>query len=694
MKICLIGPPIVAEFEGNAASRADIVRRSIEAPTGILNLAALLEKMGTDVQILDVNHLFCEVGNAIGPESNGIFFARAEEEIRSIEADVFGFGTLSGSYPLTVRLASAAKNAHPASLVVFGGPQASALDVETLDAFPFVDLIVRGEAEETFPRLLAELNRPESQAGIMGITCRINGRVVRAANAPVVENLDGLPTAAYHLWQGIDKSRSVALEVGRGCPFSCTFCSTSPYFRRQYRLKSPNRLIDQMRSIRQAYGIEEFNLIHDAFTTHRGKVIEFCEALLKSGEKFRWACSARTDCVDEELLRLMAKAGCVGIFFGVETGSPRIQQAIGKMLDLDQALAAIRYTEDCRMGGTVSLITGFPDESPEELQATVRFFIDSLRFEKVVGQLHLLAPLAGSALHAQHRENLQWEGCTSELSLFSWQQDSADYDLILKYPQIFPEFYAFRSRYLDRSRLMEFRNFALYGAARFRWLIIALHQHSGNLVEVFERWRLWLAQNRLQMQVTGDYCYSAAFRSDFLEFVSTAYPVDGDAEALAVATLLEYEMGLEKLKDHKAPAPSDRPSCSCEPFENMKAVPQLAPGVALLRLSADYQSVIECMKSRRSPKEVPRRPTVVADRLTSDGSVQVIQLSALSAVMVALCDGTRTVMDISRLFPNLEDGLDGYPQEEACIFALNELVRQGLLAQACQREGPQRDGCG
>jgi hypothetical protein len=686
MKICLISPPIVAEFEGNAASRADIVRRSIEAPTGILSLASLLVEMGIDVQIFDVNHLFCEVENAKGAESNGIFFARASEEIRNLEVDIFGFGTLSGSYPLTVRLASVAKQAHPASLVILGGPQASAVDVETLDTFPFVDLIVRGEAEETFPRLLEELNKPESPAGMKGITYRSNGKVVRAASAPVVENLDRLPTAAYHLWRGIDECSSVALEVGRGCPFSCTFCSTSPYFRRQYRLKSPKRIIDQMRSIHHAYGIEEFNLIHDAFTAHRGKVIEFCEALQKSGEKFRWSCSARTDCVDEELLRMMAKAGCIGIFFGVETGSPRIQQAIGKMLDLDQALAAIRCTEDCGMGSTVSLITGFPDESPEELNATVRFFIDSLRFEKVVGQIHLLAPLAGSALHAQYRENLQWEGCSSELSLFSWQQDSADYDLILNHPQIFPEFYAFPSRYLNKSRLMEFRNFALYGAARFRWLIIALHQHSGNLVNVFERWRQWLGKNRPAIRVSGEYCCSAAFRTDFLEFVATAYPVDGDAEALAVAMLFEYERGLENLKDHKAPAPSESPACACEPFKELKSVPQLAPGVALLRLSADYQSVIECMKNRRSPKDVPRRPVVVADRLTPDGSVQVIQLSALSAALVELCDGTRTVMEISRLFPHLEEGLDEFPQEEACIFALNELVHQGLLAQACPHE--------
>jgi hypothetical protein len=79
--------------------------------------------------------------------------------------------------------------------------------------------------------------------------------------------------------------------------------------------------------------------------------------------------------------------------------------------------------------------------------------------------------------------------------------------------------------------------------------------------------------------------------------------------------------------------------------------------------------------------------------LTPDGSVQVIQLSALSAALVELCDGTRTVMEISRLFPHLEEGLDAFPREEACIFALNELARQGLLAQTRMREDLHQGGC-
>ncbi len=679
MRVCLIGPPIVAEFEGNAGSRADLVKRTADLPVGILSLAALLEQQGVELQVFDVNHLFCEVDGLEGAQADGFFFARAADEIKSLEADIFGFGTLAGSYPLTVRLAAEAKRAHPGALVVFGGPQAAAVDIETLEALPFVDLIVRGEADETFPRLLDLFGNREEVAGIPGITYRDGGRAVRTADAPVVDDLDALPTPAYRLWPWIKTARSVSLEAGRGCPFSCTFCSTSTFFRRQYRLKSPGRLIAQMREVRRSLGIEEFHLVHDSFTVSRGKVFEFCEALIRSGEKFRWSCSARTDCVDEELLAVMAKAGCIGVFFGVESGSCRLQEAIGKRLDLDQALAAIRCSDGRGMGSTVSLITGFPDETPDELRATVHFLVDSLRFERVVGQLHLLAPLAGSALHDLYRGRLLCDELFSELTLYSWRQDSADYALILRYPQIFPEFYAFPTRFLERQYLMELRNFIIYSITRFRWLAIAIDQHSGDFVSVFERWRRWLVQHHPAAKAEGEYYVSAAFRSDFLEFVRTAYLYTADAEALAVATLVEYEIGLESLKSRSAAAalPNLEPGDGSLP--DLQAVPRLATGVALLSLGADYQSVIECLRHRRSPRDVPQRPVVVADRQGPGESAQAIQLSPLSAALIELCDGQRTAAEIADLFPRLQDGLDQFPPEQACLFALGELAQQGLV---------------
>jgi len=108
-------------------------------------------------------------------------------------------------------------------------------------------------------------------------------------------------------------------------------------------------------------------------------------------------------------------------------------------------------------------------------------------------------------------------------------------------------------------------------------------------------------------------------------------------------------------------------------------VPCVTPGVSLLHLSADYERMIDCLRSNRSLKDVPRRPVVVAERRPPGGGVEVLQLSQLSGALIELCDGKRTLRDIARSFPRLGDGLDRFPKEPACRFALNDLARQGLL---------------
>ena len=440
-------------------------------------------------------------------------------------------------------------------------------------------------------------------------------------------------------------------------------------------------MIGQMRRIRQVYGTDTFHFVHDTFTARRDNVIAFCEALLQSGDPFKWTCSGRTDGMDNGLLELMEKAGCTGIFFGIETGSSRMQQKIGKKLDLDRAAEIIRCTESLRVPSTVSMITGFPDETQEDLRSTVNFLIDCLRFDRVTGQMYLLTPAAGSPIYDQYRGDLVWDGIFSEVTIQNWRQDLEDYAMIREHPQVFPDFYAIPIPFLDRHYLVELRDFISYGAGRFRWLIIALHQHSGNLLEVFDLWRSWCVQHRPPKMRDTEYYGSIAFRKDFLEFIGTSYVKDDDADALAVAILLEYQIALDRFEERNegSTAPS---TASGKPLADIRTVPRLAPGVALLHLSADYQSIIEHLKSRKSPRDVPRRPVVVARRPSMDNSAEVLQLSPLSSALLELCNGERTVAEIAELFSQLQEGLDQFPKDQACLFAMNEMVRQGLLTAA------------
>src|SRR5688572_9040794 len=174
MKICFISPPTVVEFNERSVDESEAARLIFEhAPSGILSLAAVLDQQQLEVEIVDLNDLFYEYVIA-GLRQQGVeFCGYAARRLESVWADVFAFSTICGSYPLTLRLARAVGETHPEASIILGGPQASVVDVASLEAFPFVNVIVRGEAEETLPRVLEALaSNPSNLKLIRGITFR------------------------------------------------------------------------------------------------------------------------------------------------------------------------------------------------------------------------------------------------------------------------------------------------------------------------------------------------------------------------------------------------------------------------------------------------------------------------------------------------------------------------------------------
>ena len=437
MKVCLISAPTANQFNGRAVGEAEASRIMGElAPVGILSLAAVLEGKGLQPEVVDLNRVYYEwlQGSQNQRHSETDFCSFAGDYFAGRDfagVDFFGFSTVCSSYPVTLRIAAEVKRAHPESVVVLGGPQASVVDIATMRAYPSIDLVVRGEAEQTLPALVDALDGDGALAAIPGITFRRNedGEIVRNPAAPLVSDLDALPFPAFHLFPDVRHCRHFPLELGRGCPFSCTFCSTNDFFRRNFRLKSPAQMIADMRRIRQTYGINSFELVHDMFTVDRKRVVAFCEALLESKrnnpeDAFIWGCSARTDCVDEELIELMSKAGCRGIFFGIETGSKRMQKIIDKGLELNDSAERVRSCDKFKINTAVSLMAGFPDETMTDLRDTAAFFVDSLRYDHADPQLSILAPLAGTPISTQHKDALQLNDDVADMSYRGWRQDT------------------------------------------------------------------------------------------------------------------------------------------------------------------------------------------------------------------------------------------------------------------------------
>src|SRR5271165_4933475 len=147
MDVCLVSPPTAAEFSPLEVS-SEAAQRTVSQPQlGILSLAAVLAALGNAPSIVDLNAAYIAYVRSSGSSDREGFATLAAELLAAQNAGVYGFGTICSSYPLIIRIAAVLKSLLPESTVLLGGPQASVVDHPTLAAFPFVDYILRGEAE-------------------------------------------------------------------------------------------------------------------------------------------------------------------------------------------------------------------------------------------------------------------------------------------------------------------------------------------------------------------------------------------------------------------------------------------------------------------------------------------------------------------------------------------------------------------
>jgi hypothetical protein len=676
MNVCLVSAPIATDFKRRDEIDSCLDEPAVSEPQlGVLSLAAVLEARRDAARIIDLDQAYLAYLDS--PNQLCSFAAVVAKFLADDPADIYGFSTICSSYPLTIRIARAVKAARPESLVLLGGPQATVVDRQTLAAFPFIDFVLRGESENTLPLLLDELGGERQLSRVPSLTYRCGSELRRNASAPIIEDLDAIPSPAYHLTGGLQGATKASLELGRGCPFACTFCSTNDFFRRRFRLRSPERVIRDMRQIANTYGIRQFELVHDMFTVDRRRVASFCEAMLASGEGFEWSCSARTDCVDEKLLDHMARAGCVGIFYGVESGSQRLQKVFDKHLDVEQARHVIAATEHFDIRSTVSLITGFPEETELDLRETLSMFIFSARHSQSTPHLNILAPLAETPIHLKFRDQMTLGDLCSDISQQGPVQDPEDWNLIELHPEIFPNFYLLPTPHLDRGRLLELREFALNGLGHFRWLLCAIDQTTQELYDLFLLWQ----KHRMEMHPIQNgpelkrYYNSSSFRRDFLSFVQSS-PA---AENRIVSVLLEFEMAWSSTSGSSAheaiasaTAPNDGAICAT-------GVPLRSPGINLVELSCDIQNVINALKHGAEPvwDSGPH------SYMTLDSSEALKRLYAISRELgrlLQLCDGHHNLREIVSVLTHEFADVEISHREAAAVTLIEAAVHEGLVS--------------
>jgi radical SAM superfamily enzyme YgiQ (UPF0313 family) len=423
-------------------------------PVGLLVLLSTLARSGLRAEIYKPEIL-------IAKDQDLTLVAR---DILSRRPKSLGFSTWCDSFPVSLLLAEEIKKIDPAMPILFGGPQASILAKNIMEKYPAVDYILRGEADYTLPEFISRLlnGGKEEAKDIPGLVYRdpSTHRVISDSPGEIVKDLDNLPVPAY---EKIFQKSKIRIDAGRGCPYPCTYCTTNQFFSRKYRVKSAGRIIEEMEYGNQQLGVTGFGISHDMFTLNKDFIADFSGKLTTWNNSrkvpFDWTCSARTDCVTEDMLTQMRKSGCKAIFFGIESGSERIQKEIRKNLDLDEAVRIIRHSAELGIVTIVSYMAGFPGETHQDLNDTLRSIL-KVAIAGARPQLTLLSILPGTPIYQQHVDELDYDQVHSGFSVSHLTEKMNK--LIMSDKKTFSSFYYLPNAEISRQTYLFLADLANY----------------------------------------------------------------------------------------------------------------------------------------------------------------------------------------------------------------------------------------
>ena len=349
-KIAFITPPLE---EG-------VAHHPLFPPLGLAYMAAILEQNNFEVKIYDC------------PASE-INHAQLKTELEAYQPTIVGIGSMTPTIESALKSAQIAKQISSDIKVLMGGPHATFADSEILTSEKAVDVIVRGEGEET----IVELAEQVSLGNIKGITFRKDNQIIQTPTRPFIQDLDALPRPAYKYLPmakyKITGKTLLPIITSRGCPFQCSFCVASQMFGQRFRMRSPKNVLDELEWLRDDYGAEGIAFQDDTLTFDKKRATEICDGMIERKINLPWGCGTRADVVTKDVLAKMAKAHCNETMFGIESGCQRMRAVLKKGVTNEQCENAIKWAKEAGMFVTVSVILGYPGETEESLQETLDF---------------------------------------------------------------------------------------------------------------------------------------------------------------------------------------------------------------------------------------------------------------------------------------------------------------------------------
>jgi anaerobic magnesium-protoporphyrin IX monomethyl ester cyclase len=321
------------------------------------------------------------------------------------------------------------------AVTVAFGTHVTPLARETLEAFPSLDIVIRGEPEWTLRELVDALDtiqgyEPKVLTGIRGLAYRRDGEVVEAPNR-ALGDLNDLPLPRHDLLP-LEHYRLPMLEgkyafvtTSRGCPARCTFCIKHVMWQNSVRLRSPERIVEELHLL-ASLGVRNIHFEADLFTANREQVERICRLILDQGLDIRWTCNSRVDTVDPELLSSMKQAGCWMIAWGIESASPRVLRRAKKGITPEKAERALRWSREAGIGNWGYFIIGLPGETEESIAQTTRF---AKELPLDLALFHVAVPYPGTPFYHEALER-GW------LKMERWEDYDMTASTVLSYPEL------------------------------------------------------------------------------------------------------------------------------------------------------------------------------------------------------------------------------------------------------------------
>ncbi|WP_394750163.1 B12-binding domain-containing radical SAM protein [Spongiimicrobium salis] len=295
------------------------------------------------------------------------------------DALCFGVTVITGA-PIkdALEISEKVKTLAPELPVIWGGWHTALFATQPIEEHRFIDITVQGQGEDTFKELVDRLDTNTSLEGLKGISFRNGEKAVKNPPRSIVD-MDSMPRVNYDL---IDVEKYFEKKGKRqfdfissiGCFFRCAFCADPFVFKRKFSAISPKKMIEDLVYYHDKYKFDDLNFQDETFFTYANRIEEFCTELIASGLKFSWAATMRADQgerLSDEVWELSKKSGLRRLLIGVESGSQEMMDWLKKDIKLTQVFYCADKCKDLGIDVIFPFIVGFPNETPESVNATV-----------------------------------------------------------------------------------------------------------------------------------------------------------------------------------------------------------------------------------------------------------------------------------------------------------------------------------